>query len=203
LIEEHALDPIYLAMKEGVPLLSDDLRYRQVGAMVGLSDSLWLQAVLMAVGRAGVLERTRIYRAYVQLAARKHGHVNLDEVALRGIFDLSSDKLPEFDAVTEYIGSRNADMRAHVKVTATFLIDLWRISDPDLKSQAATGLIIGKLLRFRQDDWAKWVALLIVLIRGNTSLLTYIGTWLTGHFLPLAPVNEAFQLLIRPQQRAG
>jgi predicted nucleic acid-binding protein len=201
LIGAHALDPIYLAMSEVVPLVSDDMHYRQVAAAVGLSEALWLQPVLIAALRAGVAERARVYRAYVQLAARKHRHVTLDPAALRGVFDLSGDKLAEFDAVTEYIGSPDADMVAHVKVTAALLIDLWGVNDLDLKSQAATGLIISKLIRFRQDSWAKWLALLIAVIRGNRPLLAYIGAWLTGHFLPLAPVNDASQRWTRAQQR--
>ena len=97
LMDEHALDPIYLALAEAVPLLSDDMRYRNVATVVALSDGLWLQAALLAALRASVAERTRVYRAFVELAARKHRHMALDTAPLRGIYDLSGDKLDEFN----------------------------------------------------------------------------------------------------------
>ncbi len=199
LIDDHALDPVYLALKEHVPLLSDDLRYRSVAAVIGLSEGLWIQAALIAALRAGVADSKRAYAAFVQLAARKHKHVTLDQAALRGVLEVSQDTLTEFDAVTDYIGSPDADMVAHVKVTAALLLQLWSSDNPDLKVQRATGMITSKLLRYR-TDWFTWLALLIVFIRGNSALLSYLTSWLAGHFLPFEPVNKAFQQWTRPSQ---
>ena len=201
LMDEHALDPVYLSLAERVPLLSDDMKYRNVAAVVGASEGLWLQAALIAALRGGVAERTRVYRAFVQLAARKHRHVTLDPAALRGIFDLSGAGLAEFKAAVEYIGSQDADMVAHIQVTAALLHDLWAQGNADLRTQAATGCIIEKLLRLRTGDWAHWLALLIALIRGNRELLRYVGAWMTGHFMPVAPVNAAFRRWTTPVEQ--
>lgn len=93
-------------------------------------------------------------------------------------------------------------MKAHVQVTAGFLLDLWAQSSADLKAQAATGYIVEKLLRLQIADWSYWLALLIALIRGNPTLLRYVGAWMTGHFMPLAPVNAAFRRLTTPVETA-
>ena len=200
LIDDHAVDPIYLALKEHVPLLSDDLLYRNVAAVIGLHEGLWLQAVLMAALRAGVADPKRVYQAYVQLSARNHKHVMLDPAALRGVLEASDERLAEFDAVTNYIGSVDADMLAHVKVTANLLLDMWSSNDPALKILRATGMMITKLLRFRQSDWFTWVALLALFIDHNKPLLSYLASWVRGHFLPFEPVNDAFQQWRRSSQ---
>jgi hypothetical protein len=165
---------------------------------LSLSRGLWIQAALIAALRAGAADRQRVYAAYVQLAARKHSHVTLDPDSLRGVLDASTDTLHEFDAVTDYIGSASADMVAHAKVTSTLLLDLWSRSDPDLKTQRATSLIVRKLLR--RTDWATWLALVIAFIGGNSALLAYLNSWVVGHFLPLREVNEAFRQLTRPSR---
>jgi len=135
-MDEHALDPIYLGLAEGVPLLSDDMKYRAVATVVGLTRRAMAASGLACRHCAPASRSARAsIVAFVQLAARKHRHVTLDPAALRGIYDLSGDKLAEFKAATSYIGSPDADMAAHVQVTAALLLDLWSVQ-PSRRSGA-------------------------------------------------------------------
>ena len=47
--------------------------------------------------------------------------------------------------ITDFIGSEQADIRSHTLVTSQFINVLWSSSKGDIKSQRATGMIIGKL----------------------------------------------------------
>lgn len=82
-------------------------------------------------------------------------------------------------------------MGAHVQVTAALLLDFWAAGEPNVRTQSASRTVVEKLLYLRTQDWAQWLALLIAYIRGNRDLLRYTGTWMVGHFLPIAPVDEA------------
>lgn len=192
LFGDHILDPIYVAHSEKMILLSDDLRYRDVARAVADVGGLWLQAALATALGSGAAERARVIKAYIHLAARKHDHVRLDSEILRDVYEACTDtQLREFDVITDFIGVEKADMYSHTMVTGRFLSDLWKASNGDLKSQAATGIIISKLVRFRSEDWAIWLALLM---HGTTSaVVSYLERWLFGHFIPAQPVVAAYR----------
>ena len=72
-------------------LLSDDLRYREVGRVVADVRGLWLQALLASALAAGAAERSRVTKAYVYLASRQHAHIRLDAGILRDVYDGCAD----------------------------------------------------------------------------------------------------------------
>jgi cellulose synthase operon protein C len=188
----RVLDAVYAARSEGMVLLSDDMRYRDVARVVAEIRGLWLQPVLTAASTAGAADRTRVVMACVHLAARRHDHVRLDAAVLRDVYALSDEaKLREFDVITDYIGVEKADMQSHSAVTGQFLWELWASSNGDMKSQRATGMILGKLLRHRPRDWAAWLAL-VVHFNGREAT-AYIESWLKGHFLPVEPVVHFYR----------
>lgn len=195
----HMLDPVYLAIQEEVPLLSDDLRYRQVGRIIGATADLWLQAALMVALNVGVADQARVIKAYVHLAARKHRHVSLDPFVLRKAYEMSDDSLTEFDIITDFIGTNDADMMSHTKVAAGFVWKLWEDTNGDTRAQKATSIIFGKLLRHRPNDWAKWLA--VMPSHGDVRLTRYLVGWLQGHFLPVEPVDAAISDWRRQSQR--
>jgi hypothetical protein len=140
-------DAIFLSVAESVPLVSDDLRYRQIGNMNGVA-GLWLQIVLMAAASAGAMDQKKAVAAYVQLAARRHGHVHVSAAVLLDAFEIcTDDRLLELDALTNYIGGTNPEMSSHTVVAAQFIWPLWHKGEPELKAQKATSMIIEKLLQ--------------------------------------------------------
>ena len=192
LIDAHALDPIYAARSDNMLLLSDDLRYRQLAHAVAEVPGIWLQAALASASAEGATDRERVARAYVALAAHRHDHLRLDASILLDVYRFANSDFREFDAVTDFIGPQTADMRSHTMVVYHFLSGLWLNSKGDLRSRRATGMILGKLLRFRTADWYIWLGLLMLGTEMEIDL--YIAAWLPGHFLPEEPVAEAMQL---------
>jgi hypothetical protein len=186
------LDAIYVARSERVILVSDDMRYREVARVVAEISGLWLQPVLAIGSTVGGADSTRVMRAYVQLAARRHDHIRLDAAMLQDVYAISDEtKLTEFEVITDYIGGENADIQSHTIVTGQFLSELWAKSNGDMKSQRATGMILSKLLRHRPRDWAAWLAL-VVHFNGNEAT-AYIESWLKGHFLSVEPVMHFYR----------
>jgi hypothetical protein len=163
-----------------------------------------LQAALNEAFKAGVIERPNVVKAYVRLAARRHDHLRLDAVILRDAYDRCSDtNLTEFEVLTHFIGGKHADMRSHTMVAGQFLAGLWKQNVVSLKVQAATGMLLKKLLRSRKEDWFVWLAL--VLFVGGNAFVRYVADWLRGHFLPPGVVLEAYRhwetQIARPRTR--
>src|SRR4029077_19326522 len=129
---------------------------------------------------------------YVQLAARRHSHMNVNAEILRAAFDSDTDSsLAEFSVLTNFIGSKTADMPSHLGVTVKFLNKLRDERKGDLKCQKATSIIVEKLIRFRKTDWGIWLSGLLF---GSTPLTNYLVSWSTGHFLPDAPIEDGYEL---------
>jgi hypothetical protein len=117
----------------------------------------------------------------------------LNAISLRAGYDASQDEaLSDLDALTTFIGNPDADMQTHIKVSAEFLLSLWKDTGGDLRTQRATGLLIAKLIRVR-DDWPVWLGLLVFLLHQSEMIVRYIFGWSRGHFLPSKPVDDAFQ----------
>jgi hypothetical protein len=132
--------------------------------------------------------------AYVQLAARRHGHLHISPAVLLDAFEVcTDDRLLELDALTNYIGGTNPEMSSHTVVAAQFVWPLWEKGEPEMKAQKATSMIIEKLLRGRHGDWAMWFSLLMHAYGSNPALRSYLYRWLIGHFLRREPVEVAFQ----------
>jgi hypothetical protein len=202
------LDAVFLAKSRDVILLSDDLRYRQVAELVNGTKGLWLQAALGCALASGTVDLARTADAYVQLALRRHSHLTLNPEILREVYTRSDiADMGAFEAITDFIGNKSAEMHSHTRVTIGFLAGLWNDSKGDLKCQKATGIIVGKLIRHRPLDWAFWFAAFF--FGGSGMLENYLLGWLHGHFLPLGPVDYGIsqwkQLMRggRPRQFAG
>jgi hypothetical protein len=80
-------------------------------------------------------------------------------------------------------------MRSHLLVTIRFLNALWASRKGDLKCQKATGIIVGKLIRFRTTDWSFWFSALLF---SNSALTNYLLSWVRGHFLPEDAVVQGY-----------
>ncbi|WP_373875929.1 tetratricopeptide repeat protein [Methylobacterium soli] len=104
------LDAAFLARERGVPLLSDDARYRTWATAATGCRSLWLQAALMAATEAGALSAADYATAVVGLAARQHSFVSLEGDALHEICRQDDDRLHRLRAALRYIGGSGAEM---------------------------------------------------------------------------------------------
>jgi tetratricopeptide (TPR) repeat protein len=186
---QRVLEPMFLAASRGGVLLSDDLHYRNVAAVLTKVDGTWLQAVLLAAQSQGFVARKDLTEITVGLAARRHGNLWLGSQSL-AIFCHESTA-EGFAELCHFIGNVGAEMSAHTVVTAQFLNILWRTRNPALNREARTSCILAALIRHRAVDWEYWIA--HIWIEGNHYLKKYILAWLVGHFLPTQPVNHAIE----------
>ncbi|WP_163071521.1 PIN domain-containing protein, partial [Acinetobacter baumannii] len=76
------LDAAFLAQEHGVPLLSDDARYRSWATAATGCEGVWMQVVLMTAAETGVLPMAAYGTAVVGLAVRQHSFVSLKGDAL-------------------------------------------------------------------------------------------------------------------------
>ena len=176
----YVLDAVNLADADRL-LVSEDLYFRQLAKATNDVDSVWLQPILDHALSQGYISRERCVDLTVKLAWRRHSHISIDPTTLMtALADDQSDDLQNFRELTEFIGTRSADMRSHLSVVSDFLGSVWRSTQaPDLKVMRATGILLERLIRFRQNDWTT----ILSFLTGSSNLDDYIEGWITGHFL--------------------
>lgn len=184
------LDAAFLASEHDVPLLSDDARFRAWGAAATGCRSTWLQAALIAAGRAGALTMPDYARAVVGLTARRHSFVTMNGGVLCAICRQDDEALHGLKAALEYVGGQGAEMVSHLMVVAEFLGTLWShdVDMPLLRRKAATGLALDALLKGQRADWLDWLRRLVHHAPRKVAFRRYLAEWLTGHFIPLEAI---------------
>jgi tetratricopeptide (TPR) repeat protein len=184
----HVLDPAFLAAENRV-LVSEDMYYRQWANAATDANGVWLQTVFSYAAERGWIDRYRYADLLVQLAWRRHGHLSLNPQAMLDIFlsDTARD-MPDFAAVAQFIGSKQADIESHVSVSKAFLDHIWSArDDTDVKAMQATSVLFANLVRYIGKSWARLLAL--IWHSAKTDLRDYIERWVQGHFLS----TEQFQ----------
>jgi hypothetical protein len=183
MFDTHVIDAANLAA-EGYVLVSEDLHFRQWAEAATSAKGVWLQTVFALAQEIGEIDRHRYANLLVKLAWRRHGHLAIDPQALLDVFegDTATD-LPDFHALANFIGNRNAEMKSHLNVLMTFLNHIWKNRNAfDVKTMKATGMLLEKLIRYTGRTWALTVA--FVKSGADGELQRYVENWVHGHFLP-------------------
>ncbi|MBR1041187.1 hypothetical protein JQ593_18240 [Bradyrhizobium viridifuturi] len=207
------LDEAYAAL-EGYVLVSEDMYYRQAAtAALGSGvKTIWLQPIFAFARKADLIDAKRQAEITVKLAWRRHGHLSLDAETLLSVLqaDTSAD-LADYRTTSAFIGTRNADLMSHLSVSLAVLRRIWANGGAaEMKTLRATGILLERLTRFRNSDWA--LVLALVEDQSSGDLREYISQWVTGHFLGLDNLRRAERELVamraanqsqaRPQRRA-
>ena len=127
----------------------------------------------------------------LELAIRRHGHLALTAEDMLAICrDNEKALMANFNAISNFIGTEDADVASHIGVSTLFLNQLWKERGQyDPRCMEITGLILSRLIHFRTDDWH------IVLVRfwqnSSSSVRKYWEKWIKGHFLPFDKILEA------------
>jgi cellulose synthase operon protein C len=181
----HTLDAAFLAAQENRVLLSEDLYYRQYAEHAcGQKTGIWLQAALNVARRRSILDRSVYAEMIIGLAICRHSHITLDDLTLRDVLRADdTERLHKFAAVAEFIGTRTAEVFSHVSVASKFLVSVWDLDLPEIRRQAASGIVLEKLLRYRSVDWRQIVEALRSEMVSQYRAREYLETWLQGHFL--------------------
>lgn len=173
----HVLDAANLAMTEHV-LVSEDMHYRQFAEAACAAKGVWLQAVFSFAHEIGMIDARRYVDLVVKLAWRRHGHLALNADMMLAVLRGDADEgLANFKAVSNFIGTKSAELRSHIMVSIEFLNRLWHESDRfDLRCMQATSAILDQIIRFRMADWA----LILALLKRGCSLIIqqYIDGWI-------------------------
>lgn len=177
----------------GYVLLSEDLYYRQTAiAAVGSSArGVCLQSALAFARERKLISEERHAATVVRLAWRRHSHVSLDAETLFQTWETDpTADFANFAALAEFIGTRNAEMQSHLVVVTAFLDRLWRVPNaPSVRVMKATGILLDKLIRFQQADWA--TTLTLVADASDRRLREYVVAWTRGHFLDFEQLRRA------------
>ncbi len=187
----NALDVVHLAADGGL-LLSEDYCLRQVAASVAGVVGIWLQPVLSFALQSDLIDAERYARACLQLAARRHAHLSLDASTLCSVLEADrTDRSEEFAVILRFIANPRAEITSHINVIAETLRHLWSTSSQvsHLKVMRATGMLLEKLVSYRNIDWA--LALSVVKTGQSSQLQMYVNRWAKGHFLSLAKLAKA------------
>jgi hypothetical protein len=181
----HTLDSAFLAARDDRVLLSDDLYFRQFAERAcGARSGIWLQATLNIARRRKLMRRTDYAKAIIGLAFCRHSHLTLEDLTLRDVLRADdTDGLHKFTAVADFLGTKNAEIFSHVSAAAKFLLSIWPMQLSDLRKEAASGIVLEKLLRHRSSDWTQIVQALRLEMVHQYRALDYLERWLRGHFL--------------------
>lgn len=170
-------DPIFLAGSRNRLLLSDDLHFRNFGALRKVV-STWLQPVLMAARSVDFITAKRYASFVEQLAIRKHKFLSIDANLLETFADDSSvDKMRSFEQICSFLGGPNADMVSHCNVVCEFFGRLRsnRVMESDLNRFAAVALssVLGGQ---NNDNTATWAAYILLRVRPDCK--KFLFNWL-------------------------
>jgi tetratricopeptide (TPR) repeat protein len=196
----HVLDAAHLANEQGI-LISEDLYFRRVSESACSVKAVWLQPIFSFALETGRIDSSRYVDTIVKLAWRRHAHLALEVGTLRGVFDTDeSSDLSTFAMLAHFIGTQDADMASHVNVSKAFLDSLWRDSDQfDVRPMKATGILLEKLIRYRQDD--QLMALVLLKNDAPSNLRDYIRRWIKGHFYSDAEISAAKNRFVEIEQQ--
>lgn len=184
-----SLDPVYLAMSEGLLLLSEDLHYRNLARQLYQRAGVWLQTVLMVALAERVIDGATYAQSVVDLAARKHDYVTVDVQNLMTIAEQDEDDaMPRLAAALTFIGNGSADVASHSQVGWDFLLQIWRLGGiSTLRKERACGMMLERLTSMwsRQGDVVIFLKKMITQTDDRPQLQSYIRNWACGHFIVL------------------
>jgi hypothetical protein len=191
------LEPIRLAHRYKMPLLSDDLHYRQLAALLGVPRSAWLQAVGLDLLDQSLLTRHDYALLAARLANRRHGFVTTDAETLLELLGLENDDEDyAFNILASNVGGQNADLRSHCEVVIEFAARVWSRPCASWRQGRAIGRLLENLLKGRGEQAAilldffdQQLASRRPTLDGRSDLgRTYMREWRAGHFIDARPV---------------
>lgn len=185
------LDPAFVAA-QGKLLLSEDLHFRKFAQRDFNVSGVWLQSVFVFALENGMLEFSEYCRYVVALAHRGHTHLAVNGLILNEVASADGYSLADFDAAANALGTANADIVSHLHVAADGVDLIWGdVTLSRLQKQRFSSIILRKLLRHRQRDWALVVGLMY--LNGPLGFRDYVKRWVEGHFLSYEEVSSALR----------
>ncbi|MNE13220.1 hypothetical protein D3C80_1060480 [compost metagenome] len=178
-------DDIFAADGSGRLLLSDDFHLRQWAQGLFGVQSAWLQSLLFHLEEVGQLDTATVVRSTIHLSDVGEEALSLNTERLVTAFDmLSSGDLSEAEVnlFCSLLGQAGAEMRSHVPVAVSAIIEIWSRSPLIVNRERATSIILRKLLRNQTTSYKPLLQTVRRLVR-DPEIADYISGWQKGHFL--------------------
>jgi cellulose synthase operon protein C len=186
------LEPIRLARRHNMPLLSDDLHYRQLAALLGVPRSVWLQAVGLDLLDQSLMTRHDYAVLAARLAHKRHSFVTTDAETLLELLGLENDEEDyAFKILASNVGGQNADLRSHCEVVIGFAARVWLSPCAGWRQGRAIGRLLENLLKGRGENAGVLLDFIddrLARHRANLNERSdlareYLRGWRCGHFI--------------------
>lgn len=193
------LEPIRLARRYNMLLLSDDLHYRQLAAVLGVRRTTWLQAVGLDLLDQSLMTRHDYALLAARLAHRRHGFVTTDAETLLELLGLEHDDDDyAFVVVASNIGGQNAYLDSHSAVVIECAARIWSRPCANWRKGRAVGRLLENLIKGRGDQTKALLDALDALLARRRSRFDerydlarqYLCDWRRGHFIDAQPVRS-------------
>lgn len=195
---ERVLDTLSLARNESLPILSDDIRYRDIAYITAEVPGLWLQAALLLCRQQNLIDTATYARSVAMLARLKHGHTILDIPMMQEAFALgANDNHADFQVLSSYIGVEDMVLKNHARfIVATWMDIREHSSNNSQQSEdAALGIMLRSFMSGAKRDWATRLMALMRVSRNNDYFRLYLLRWLRGHFY----IDDSNNILFQPK----
>ncbi len=196
------LDPIRIAERDNLTMLSDDMHFRQLAQLGGVTSQTWLQAtalVLKADGRMAVDDYALVV---VRLGARRHDFVTVDSESLLALVGRDGDNEDvSFDLAARSIGGPKADLMSHIGVVLGFARTIWSSSIAHWRKGRAISRLLDNLVKGRGGDAVVIIDAIIAELRRSRPdissrpdlALDHVEGWKRGHFLDAKRVSRSVE----------
>lgn len=181
------LDAIAISLRSGHLLLCDDLALRAMHKGLGGTRSAWLHLTLTHAADIGALPSEEFTQLTVDMIASGQSYVGVSGsmIALGMEMDaLQHGRLGgRATALVSRLGGKEAEVRSHVQAACEAIAHLWSTQSVRAVREPATGLILERLIRER-DEWRDILAVVIKYTARFPDAQQYVRDWARGHFLP-------------------
>ena len=163
--------------------LCEDYPYRLLATHNGKLPATWLQPVLMMARDKNILSPEKYDDVVYYMREYGFEHIAVDPGNLLRAANLKTDLGGKrFKKMAEAIGGPSAEMNSHIRVTVSFLREIWKDYNPPLKSKAQTSKLLECLLSGRKEDFREIIQTLLFYIPISGQFHEYFLKWLKGHF---------------------
>ena len=186
----EVLDPIRIAHRDKLLLLSEDMHYRQLAEMGGVTAHAWLQAaalVLKAARRISVFDYATLV---ARLAFQRHDFVTVDSDTLL-LGREGDDDDQAFNVAARSIGGPKADLASHAGVVIGFACGVWSSPVASWRKGRAISRLLDNLIKGRGAHAVGIIAAVEARLRNTRPSITdrsdlareHVAGWRQGHFL--------------------
>ena len=143
----------------------------------------------MVARDTGGMEPAAYAHAICDLAIQRHDHVTLSAATLVALaVEEQNDSMDRFRAAAAFIGTDNADLESHERVSWEFLRAIWEINLPYVRRAKAASIILERLvhLMFQRNILSAAYSAMIANSRNQPLLEECLVAWARGHFISLS-----------------